>query len=319
MMKAPENVTIESRSLLAISDLNKDEIVLILNTAETLRELAHRKIKKLPTLRGKTVINLFFEPSTRTRTSFEAAAKWLSADAINFSPSSSAAKKGESLKDTARTLNAMKADVIVIRHSTPGAAHLLSREVNAAVINGGDGAHEHPTQALLDIMTIRKRMGRLQGLKVAIVGDILHSRVARSGILGLKTMGAEVFVVGPPTLMPPFIEKYGVRVSHDFDEVIPEVDIIMMLRMQLERQTAGLIPSLREYSRLYGLTPERIAGARSDVLVMHPGPINRGIEIDARVADDLGRSLILEQVLNGVIVRMALLYLVLGGRKSDVA
>ncbi|MEW6381006.1 MAG: aspartate carbamoyltransferase catalytic subunit [bacterium] len=300
------------KNLLGIQELDREEICFILDTAESFKEVLTRPIKKVPTLRGKTVINLFHEPSTRTRTSFEIAGKRLSADTINISPSTSSLTKGESLKDMAKTLEAMNPDIIVIRHPIPGAPHFLAQKAKFSVINAGDGAHEHPTQALLDLLTIREHKERIEGLQVAIVGDILHSRVARSDIFALVKMGARVRVVGPPTLIPPCIEKLGVTVEHHLERGIAGCDVIILLRIQLERQNKLFFPSIREYSRLYGLTPAKLAWAREDVLIMHPGPINRGIEIDPQVAD-APFSLILDQVTNGLAVRMALLYLILGG------
>jgi len=303
------------KDILGIQEMKAAEIQFVLDTAESFKEVSTREIKKVPTLRGKTVINLFFEPSTRTRTSFEIAAKRLSADTINISTSSSSVIKGETLIDTAKNLEAMNPDCIVIRHSASGAPHLLARLMEVPVINAGDGAHEHPTQALLDLFTVREKIGRLAGLKVAIVGDILHSRVARSNIFGFTKMGAEVHLTGPRTMMPAEVEKLGVRWHTTLREVIPEVDVIMMLRLQLERQEGGFFPTLREYSRLFGLNAEVLKTAKPGVLIMHPGPINRGVEISPEVADG-PFSVILEQVTNGVAVRMALLYLVVGGEKE---
>lgn len=300
------------KDLLGIQELSREEICFILDTAESFKEVLTRPIKKVPTLRGKTVINLFHEPSTRTRVSFEIAGKRLSADTINISPSASSLTKGESLKDMAKTLEAMNPDIIVIRHPIPGAPHFLAQKAKFAVINAGDGAHEHPTQALLDLLTIREHKGKIEGLKVAIVGDIIHSRVARSDIFALVKMGAAVKVVGPPTLIPPLIEKLGVVVEYNLERGIADCDVIILLRIQLERQNRLFFPSIREYSRLYGLTLAKLSKARKDVLIMHPGPINRGIEIDPQVAD-APFSLILDQVTNGLAVRMALLYLILGG------
>lgn len=303
------------KDLLSMRELTVDEIRLILDTAESMKEVARRDIKKVPALRGKTLINLFYEPSTRTRTSFEIAGKWLSADVINISISSSSVSKGESLKDTGLTLQAMHPDVVVIRHPSAGAAEFLAKRLAASIINAGDGAHEHPSQALLDLFTIREKVGRLEGLKVAIIGDIAHSRVARSNIHGMQKMGMEVRVAGPRTMLPRFIERLGVEVFTNLDRAIAEVDVIMMLRLQTERQQAGLFPSLREYSRLFGLTVERLKAAKSNVLIMHPGPINRGVEIAPDVADG-PYSLILNQVENGLAVRMALLYLLAGGGQT---
>jgi aspartate carbamoyltransferase catalytic subunit len=297
--------------LLGIAELSPGEIELILDTAESLREVGERPIKKVPALRGKTVVNLFFESSTRTRSSFEIAEKRLSADSLNFSASGSALSKGESLLDTALNLQAMAPDLIVIRHAHAGAPHLLARKLKAGVINAGDGAHEHPTQALLDAYTIRRHKGRLGGLKVAIVGDIEHSRVVRSNIHLLTKMGARVTVAGPRTLMPVGIEKLGVEVAYTLAEAIRDADVIMMLRIQLERQGRMAFPSVKEYFQLFGLTTERLKGAKEDVIIMHPGPMNRGVEIASEVADG-PYSVILEQVTHGVSVRMAVLYLLSG-------
>jgi aspartate carbamoyltransferase catalytic subunit len=283
-----------------------------LDTAESFLEVSTREVKKVPTLRGKTIINLFYEPSTRTRTSFEIAGKRLSADVINISTNSSSVVKGESLKDTAMTLAAMAADVIVMRHPASGAPHFIARQIPSAMINGGDGTHEHPTQALLDLFTIRQRKGTLAGLRVSIIGDIAHSRVARSNIFAMRTMGMEVRVCGPASLLPLQVEALGVRACTDLDTAVEDADIIMVLRLQLERQEKGLIPSLREYSQLYGLNLQRLEQAKPHVLIMHPGPINRGVEIAPEVAEG-PYSLILDQVANGVALRMALLYLLTGG------
>jgi aspartate carbamoyltransferase catalytic subunit len=299
------------KDLLGIAELSAQEIQLILDTADSFREVSERPIKKVPTLRGKTVVNLFFEPSTRTRSSFEIAEKRLSADSINFSSASSGLAKGETLIDTALNLQAMAPDLIVIRHGHPGVPHLLARRVAAGVINAGDGAHEHPTQALLDAYTIRRRLGRLEGIKISIVGDIEHSRVVRSNILLLGKMGAEVTVAGPRTMMPVGIEAMGVRVVHTIEEAVVGANVIMMLRVQLERHNRALFPSVKEYARLFGLNRQRLAMARRDVVIMHPGPMNRGIEIASEVADGPW-SVILEQVTNGVAVRMAVLYLLSG-------
>lgn len=304
------------KDILGIQDMNVAEIELILDTAASFKEVSTREIKKVPTLRGKTVINLFYEPSTRTRTSFEIAAKRLSADTINISASSSSVVKGETLIDTAKNLEAMKPDCIVIRHSASGAPHLLARLIDVPVINAGDGSHEHPTQALLDLFTVREKIGRLAGLKVAIVGDILHSRVARSNIWGFIKMGAEVHVAGPRTMKPADVERMGVHWHTSLSEVIPIADVIMMLRIQLERQEGGFFPTLREYSRLFGLNMEVMMAAKPGVLIMHPGPMNRGVEISPEVADG-PFSVILDQVTNGVAVRMALLYLLVGGEKES--
>jgi aspartate carbamoyltransferase catalytic subunit len=304
-------MALKRKDLISLKELPKEEIELILNTAVSFKEVTTRDIKKVPTLRGKTLINLFFEPSTRTRTSFELAGKRLSADVINISHSSSSAVKGESLLDTAKNLEAMNADLIVIRHPSSGSPYILSRHLKSSIINAGDGAHEHPTQGLLDLFTIREKLGMIEGLKVAIVGDITHSRVARSDIAGLTKMGASVRVIGPPTMIPMDIEKSGVVVYHDLKEGIQGVDVILMLRLQLERQGKGLFPSIREYSEIYGLNTENLKLAKKDVLVMHPGPVNRGVEISPEIADGLS-SVILDQVTNGVAVRMAVLFLLSG-------
>lgn len=304
-------MSLKRKDLLSLAPLAVDEITLILDTADSFKEVTGREIKKVPALRGKTVVNLFFEPSTRTRTSFELAAKRLSADVINFAPSSSSVVKGETLLDTARNIEAMQADIIVLRHSSAGAAEALAQGVKSSVINAGDGWHEHPTQALLDLYTIRQRGMNFRGLRVAIVGDVSHSRVARSNIYALVKLGAEVRVVGPPTMMPWGVEKLGVKVCHKMDEGLRDVNVIMMLRLQLERQGRAQFPSIREYSRLYGLTAERVRLADSAAIVMHPGPINRGVEIAPDVADSLS-SVILDQVANGVAVRMGILYLMSG-------
>jgi len=305
------------KDLLGIRELDPAEITLLIDTAASLREIGTREIKKVPTLRGKTIVNLFYEPSTRTRTSFEIAGKWLSADVINFSASTSSAGKGETLLDTARNIEAMRPDVVVVRHSSAGAAELLARTLRCSVVNAGDGAHEHPTQALLDLLTIRERKGHLEGLQVAIVGDVAHSRVARSNIYGMRKLGMTVTVAGPPTLIPPQVQELGVKVSHRLEDAIRDVDVIMMLRLQHERMSAGLIPSLREYARYWGLTLDRLrASARSDVVIMHPGPVNRGIELSPEVADG-PYSVILEQTQNGVAVRMAALFLLAGAKASQ--
>ncbi|MBX3277922.1 MAG: aspartate carbamoyltransferase catalytic subunit [Acidobacteria bacterium] len=306
------------KDLLGIADLSAEEINLILDTAETFRDVNQRRIKKVPTLRGKTIINLFFEASTRTRTSFEIAAKRLSADAINISASTSSVVKGETLVDTALNLQAMAPDAIVIRHSSSGAPHQIARLVDAGIINAGDGAHEHPTQALLDALTIRQQKGRITGLKVAIVGDVLHSRVARSNAHLLSKLGAHVSLAGPRTLLPFGLEKHippgegSVAFADSVEDAMSDADVVMMLRIQLERQSGGYFPSLREYSIHYGLNRRRLSLAKHDVCVLHPGPINRGVEIDSDVADG-PFSLILDQVSNGVAVRMAVLYLLAGG------
>ena len=300
------------KHLLGLEDLRPEEILYILDTAEGFKEVSTRSVKKVPALRGKVIVNLFFEASTRTRISFELAGTRLSADVINFTGAASSTTKGETLVDTARNIEAMGVDILVLRHSCAGAAEQLSRMVRASVVNAGDGAHEHPTQGLLDIFTIRSIKKRIEGLKVAVVGDISHSRVARSNFWGLKKLGAEVFAVGPATLVPRTLEKLGVHVVHDLDEVIPHVDVFNMLRIQLERQDQALFPSIREYSRFFGLNGERMRRAKPDALVLHPGPINRGVELTPEVADG-PRSVILNQVTNGLAVRMATLYLVAGG------
>jgi aspartate carbamoyltransferase catalytic subunit len=303
----------EKKDILGIKELSVNEINLILETAESFLEISTRKIKKVPTLRGKTIINLFYEASTRTRTSFEIAGKRLSADTINISSSTSSVVKGETLIDTARNLEAMNPDVIVIRHSAAGAPHLLASLVKQSIINAGDGAHEHPTQALLDMMTIKEHKGNISGLRVAIIGDIEHSRVARSNIYGLSKMGANVVLAGPATMLPRDIEQMGVKVFTRLDDAITNADVVMMLRIQLERQKQSIFPSLREYSQHYCLNRGNIKLAKKDVIVMHPGPINRGVEISPDIADDPSYSVILDQVNKGVAVRMALLYLLTGG------
>ncbi|MDP2724837.1 MAG: aspartate carbamoyltransferase catalytic subunit [Syntrophales bacterium] len=303
---------LNSKDILGIRELSIDEINLILDTADSFVEVSTREIKKVPTLRGKTIVNLFYEASTRTRTSFEIAAKRLSADTINISASTSSVVKGETLIDTARNLEAMNPDVIVIRHSAAGAPHMLARIIRPSIINAGDGAHEHPTQALLDMLTIRSKKGKIAGLKVAIIGDIAHSRVARSNIYGLTKMGAQVAVAGPATMLPRDIEKMAVTVSSQIDTAIRDADIVMVLRIQTEREHQNIFPSLREYASCFGLNANNIKLAKDDVLVMHPGPINRGVEISPDIADG-PYSIILEQVTNGVAVRMALLYLLTGG------
>lgn len=302
------------RHLLSAADLSRDDAELVLTTAAELRELADRPIKKLPALRGRTVVNLFFEDSTRTRISFEAAAKRLSADVINFAAKGSSLSKGESLKDTALTLEAMGADAVVVRHGASGAPHRLAHSgwVRSSVVNAGDGTHEHPTQALLDAFTMTRHLGSLDGRRIAIVGDVLHSRVARSNALLLHTLGAEVTLVAPPTLLPVGIDTWPVETSYDLDAVIPKADAVMMLRVQAERMNGGFFPTAREYSRRYGLDGRRMATLQDHTIVMHPGPMVRGMEITADVADSQ-RSVIVEQVTNGVAVRMAVLYLLLGG------
>ncbi len=309
---------LRGKDLLGIEPLTAGEIQLILDTADEMAKIAERPIKKVPALRGKTVVNLFMEPSTRTRFSFEVAEKRLSADSLNFSSSGTSVEKGETLLDTARNLEAMQPDFIVIRHRHAGAPHQLAKVLKASVINAGDGAHEHPTQALLDAMTIRRRLGRLEGLVVAIVGDLQHSRVVRSNVLLLHRMGATVRVAGPPSLVPVEMEAMGCEVHHRMEDAIAGADVVMMLRIQLERQGKMNFPTVREYYDFFALTPERLRLARKDCLVMHPGPMNRGVEIDSRVADG-PQSVILEQVTNGVAVRMAVLYLLAGGSGEPTA
>ena len=309
---------LKARHLLGIEDLDLQDIQLILDTADGFLEIARRPIKKVPTLRGRTVVNFFLEPSTRTRSSFEIAEKRLSADSVNLAGSGSSLVKGETLIDTGRNLEAMSPDIIVIRHSSSGAPHLLADKLRSSIVNAGDGFHEHPTQALLDAFTIRQKKERLEKLRVTIVGDVAHSRVARSNLLLLRKVGAEVTVCGPPTLIPPQIEKLGARVTSNLEEAIEGADVIMMLRLQLERQKGGHIPSLREYFYYFGLTAEHVRRAKPDVIIMHPGPMNRGVEIASEVADG-PCSVILEQVANGVAVRMAVLYLLLGGSANEEA
>ena len=307
-----------NKHLLSVLDLSPADITRILDTADSFREVGTRVIKKVPALRGRTVVNLFYENSTRTRISFEIAAKRLSADVINFSTSGSSVAKGESLKDTALTLEAMGADAIVIRHSSSGSPTTLTSWVDASVINAGDGTHEHPTQALLDLYTIREHFPSFDGLRVAIVGDVLHSRVARSNVHALTRMGAQVTLVGPPTLIPPEAPSWGAEVSHELDPVLAKSSVCYLLRVQRERQRQQYFPSVREYSRLFGLSRERVAALPEDALIMHPGPMNRGVEIASDVADH-PRSLITDQVTNGIAVRMSLLYLMLGGTGAEEA
>ncbi len=306
------------RHLLGIQELEVSEIMTILDTAESLSEISTREVKKVPTLRGKTIINLFFEPSTRTRSSFELAAKRLSADIVNFSQQTSSVVKGESLKDTVLNLEAMNPDALVIRHSCSGAPHFVSTFCRSHVINAGDGSHEHPTQALLDALTIRQHKKNFPNLKVVIVGDILHSRVARSNIFLLQKVGASVTLVGPPSLLPPEFGQLGVQIEHNLDKALEGADVIMMLRIQRERQKANYFPSLREYRNLYCLTRERFRLAKKDAIIMHPGPINRGVEISSEMADSV-KSVILKQVENGIAIRMAVLYLLLGGKERETA
>lgn len=303
-----ETVSWTKKHLLGIEELNTDEIKLILDTAESFREVSAREIKKVPALRGKTVVNLFYEASTRTRTSFEVAAKRLSADVLNISTSTSSVVKGETLVDTVHNLEAYQINILVIRHYCSGAPHFLAKHARASVINAGDGLHEHPTQALLDMFTIRQHKGKVEGLTVVIIGDIYHSRVARSDILALKKLGAKVVLCGPPTLVPKHFADMGVEMTYDVEKAIADADVIYSLRMQFERQQANFLPSIEEYIRLFGLTTERIKKAKEDCIVMHPGPINRGIEMTSEVADS-PRSVILDQVTNGVAVRMAVMFL----------
>lgn len=300
------------KDLLGLEELSKEELELILDTAESFREISERQIKKVPALRGKTVVNLFYEPSTRTRLSFELAAKRLSADILNISASSSSVVKGETLKDTAKNIEAMKVDVIIMRHPAAGAPLLLAKSIKLSVINAGDGGHEHPTQGLLDIFTIRRKKGKIAGLNVSIIGDITHSRVARSNIWGLTKLGANVTVCGPPTLVPSFIEKLGVRVTYNLEDALEGADVINLLRIQHERQEKNLFPSVREYALRFGINIDRLSNKKKDILIMHPGPINRGVELSHDAADGVN-SVILEQVTNGVAVRMAVLYLVTQG------
>ncbi len=308
---------LSSRHLLGLESTPKSDISLILDTAETFSEVIERKIKKVPTLRGITIVNLFYEPSTRTRISFELAEKRLSADTVNFSTSTSSVKKGESLRDTVQNIEAMKIDMAVVRHSSPGAPYFLTNCMEANIINAGDGSHEHPTQALLDMFTMRKKYGRLKGLRVLLVGDVKHSRVIRSNLWGLQTMGADVALCGPSTLLPREVERFGCDVYTNLDEALEGVDVVNVMRIQLERQQAGLFPSQREYTNLFGLTKDRLKRLNKNFTIMHPGPINRGVEISSEVADSKN-SVILEQVTNGQSVRMAVLYL-LSGRKEELA
>jgi aspartate carbamoyltransferase catalytic subunit len=314
----PKSASLRGRHLLGIADLSPEEIGLILDTSDAMKEVGSRAIKKVPTLRGRTVVNLFFEPSTRTRTSFEIAEKRLSADTLSVAVAGSSVAKGETLADTARNLEAMSPDVIVLRHSASGACHLLARICRSRIVNAGDGMHEHPTQALLDAFTIRERKGRIAGLKIAIVGDLLHSRVLRSNLILLQKLGAEVRVSAPATLMPPGIDRFGARATTSIDEAVEGADVVMMLRIQQERMTGHFFPSTREYFTLFGMTEERLRRAAPDVIIMHPGPMNRGVEIASEVADG-PYSVILDQVANGVAVRMAVLYLLAGGMADEAA
>ncbi len=301
------------KHMLGLAEYSEHDITMILDTALRMKDILDRPVKKVPTLRGVTVVNLFFEPSTRTRISFELAEKRLSADTLNFSASGSSLSKGETLLDTALNIEAMKIDVVVMRHKSPGSPHFLSRHLDSVIINAGDGTHEHPTQALLDMLTLREKFGTLKGLRVCLVGDISHSRVALSNIIGLRTMGAQVTLCGPATLIPRDVERFGVHVTHHLDEAIQNCDALNVLRIQLERQTAGLFPSLREYQKYFGLTRERLSKASSPLTILHPGPMNRGVEITSDVADS-EHSVILQQVTNGVAVRMAVLYLLAGAQ-----
>jgi len=310
-------VSFNKKHLLGIKQLTKAEIVTILDTAESLKEISKREVKKVPALRGKTIINLFFEPSTRTRSSFELAAKRLSADISSFSKASSSTVKGETLKDTVLNLEAMQTDALIIRHTASGTPYFLSTFCRSHVINAGDGTHEHPTQALLDAFTIREEKGKLKGLKVVIVGDILHSRVARSNIFLLNKMGAKVILVGPPGLVPLQMARLGAQVDYSMDRAVKDADVVMMLRIQLERQQKNFFPSVREYRNLFSLTPKRFETTRKNAIIMHPGPINRDVEISTQLADSL-KSVILKQVENGIAIRMAVLYLLLGGKERDV-
>jgi aspartate carbamoyltransferase catalytic subunit len=304
------------KHILGTEQLSREDIELILNTADSFKEINSRTIKKVPTLRGRTIVNLFYEASTRTRTSFEIAGKRLSADTINITASSSSVVKGETLEDTAKNIEAMAPDIIVMRHAASGAPHYLAERLACSVINAGDGAHEHPSQALLDLLTIRQHKGKLEGLTVAIIGDITHSRVARSNLYAMKKMGMTVRLAGPGTMVPPGIERLGAEVYTDMNAAIKGADVIMMLRIQLERQGKTMLPTLREYARFYGLNPNNLKLAKEDVIVLHPGPMNRGVEISSYVADG-PQNVILEQVENGVAVRMALLYLVAGGEQAE--
>ncbi len=308
----------QRKDLLGLQELTADEINLILDTAVPMKDILRRPIKKVPVLRGKTVITMFYEPSTRTRTSFELAGKYLSADTVNLAMSTSSVVKGESLKDTALNIEAMGADILVMRHEATGAPHFMAQNVKSRVVNAGDGMHEHPTQALLDLFTMKEKKGSIEGLEVAILGDILHSRVARSNIWGLSKLGAKIRVVGPSTLLPEQFKELGVETYHKVEEAIQGVDVINVLRLQKERQQKGLLPSMREYARIYSLTQDRLELAKPDALVLHPGPMNRGIEISSAVADGL-HAAINEQVTNGVAVRMAILYLLMGGNTDEVA
>ncbi len=304
----------KNKHLLGLKNYPREDINTIIDTSFSFKEVLNRPIKKVPSLQGKTIVNLFFENSTRTRISFELAQKRLSADTVNFSASSSSLNKGETFKDTAQNIEAMKIDAVVMRHPSPGAPLHLTNYIDAIVINAGDGAHEHPTQALLDMTTLKEKFGYLKGLKIGIVGDISHSRVALSNIYGLKTMGAEITLCGPSTLIPPFVEDLGVNVNYNIDEVIEWADALNILRIQRERMSGGLLPSIREYRNLFGISSDRLSRHKKELVIMHPGPMNRGVEIDSSVADS-DQAIILDQVLNGVASRMAILYLLLGGKE----
>ncbi len=307
---------LKSKDLLGLADVSAQEITLVLDTADSMKQIVQRTIKKVPTLRGRTILNLFYEPSTRTRSAFELAAKYLSADSISIATATSSITKGETLKDTAKNVEAMGIELIIMRHPVAGAPHYLAENVSASVINAGDGMHEHPTQGLLDIYTMREHKGRIEGLKVAIIGDIMHSRVARSNIWGLKKLGADIILSGPPTLLPKEMAGLGVNYTYSVEEAIRDADVVNVLRLQKERQDAGYLPSLAEYHKYWGVTKERLALAKPDALLMHPGPMNRGIEITSEIADGK-QSAILDQVTNGVAIRMALFYLMLGGKEDE--
>lgn len=307
---------LKNKNILGLEEMCKEDIVTILDTADSMKQVVERKIKKVPTLRGRTVLNLFYEPSTRTKSSFDLACKYLSGQSVSISKSGSAFVKGETLKDAVHNIETMGAEVVIMRHPVSGAPHYLAKRTDIPVVNAGDGMHEHPTQALLDILTIRQKKGRIEGLTVTIVGDIRHSRVARSNIWGLNKLGATVRVAAPSTLLPPYIEELDVDVFTDVEKAIEDADVVMALRIQKERQLSGYFPSLREYAAFFGLTKERLTKAKEDVLVMHPGPINRGVELTSEVAD-APNSVILDQVPNGVAIRMAILYLLLGGGSDE--
>ncbi len=309
-------MTIETKDFLGLEDVSQETIMSILQTGRAMKEILKRRVKKVPTLRGKTIMTLFYEPSTRTSSSFALAGKRLSADVTNLSMKTSSVVKGESLRDTGKTIEAMGAEMVIIRHGMPGAPKLLGETIEARVINAGDGSHEHPTQALLDLFTVQERLKRIEGLKVAIIGDIKHSRVARSNIWGFTRLGAEVKLIGPRTLIPPEFEDLDVEVHNSLDGLLPQLDVVYLLRLQLERQKSGLFPSLQEYRSLYGLTAERLGELKPEAMIMHPGPMNRGVEIDELAAES-GQAVIEEQVTNGVAIGMALLYLMAGGRRDN--